>query len=29
MDKSTIVNQKDVDKVTKALPDEEIIYDVA
>lgn len=29
MDKSTIVNQKDVDKVTKALPDEEILYDVA
>lgn len=29
MDKSTIVNQQDVDKVTKALPDEEILYDVA
>ena len=29
MDKSSIVNQQDVDKVTKALPDEEILYDVA
>lgn len=29
MDKSTIVNQQAVDKVTKALPDEEILYDVA
>lgn len=29
MDKSLIVNQQDVDKVTKALPDEEILYDVA
>lgn len=29
MDKSTIVNQKVVDQVTKSLPDEEILYDVA
>lgn len=29
MDKSTIVNQNVVDQVTKSLPDEEILYDVA
>lgn len=29
MDKSTIVNQEVVDQVTKSLPDEEILYDVA
>lgn len=29
MDKSTIVNQEVVEKVTKSLPDEEILYDVA
>lgn len=29
MDKTNIVNQEIVDKVTKSLPDEEILYDVA
>ena len=29
MDKSTIVNQEVVEQVTKSLPDEEILYDVA
>lgn len=29
MDKSIVVNQKVVDQVTKSLPDEEILYDVA
>ncbi|MCD7949071.1 MAG: metalloregulator ArsR/SmtB family transcription factor [Erysipelotrichaceae bacterium] len=29
MDKNTIVNQEIVDKVVNALPDEEILYDVA
>jgi len=29
MDKTTIMNQDVVDKVLKALPDEEILYDVA
>ena len=29
MDKSTIVNQDVVNQVVEALPDEEILYDVA